>query len=244
MDAYKRALEIMELSPEATPGEIKQAYRDLAKVWHPDRFQENSRVRNKAEKKLKEINQAYKILQNFSTNFHPEFNHTSNTKPNKHYSNNEQQTYSSEKNASSSSSRSNNSKKAESPQNTIIHFKLVDKIFGLSLVVVLSFLLLIFLVEIFENIYKTNEIEESVIHNVNSFDVIKLENGIILEGVIISEGDYIQIECIGGTFTIPALSILNISRSKPGESMILMAKHLYQSNQLIRAEHWAKRARV
>jgi DnaJ domain len=44
----------------ATKTEIKQAYRDLAKIWHPDRFSRNDeRLRRKAEAKLKEINEAY-----------------------------------------------------------------------------------------------------------------------------------------------------------------------------------------
>lgn len=47
----------------ATMTEIKQAYRDLAKVWHPDRFSRNDeRLQRKAETKLKEINAAYAYL--------------------------------------------------------------------------------------------------------------------------------------------------------------------------------------
>jgi len=48
MDAIERALEILGLGPDATPEAIKQAYRDLTKVWHPDRFQNDLRVRLKA----------------------------------------------------------------------------------------------------------------------------------------------------------------------------------------------------
>jgi DnaJ domain len=44
----------------ATKTEIKQAYRDLAKIWHPDRLSnDDERLRRKAEAKLKEINEAY-----------------------------------------------------------------------------------------------------------------------------------------------------------------------------------------
>ncbi len=77
-----------------------------------------------------------------------------------------------------------------------------------------------------------------------NFDVLKLENGSILEGVLLSEDAYIQIECTGGSFTLPASSVAKVIRSQPGESMILMARHLFQRNQLKRAEHWAKQARV
>jgi hypothetical protein len=68
MDSIERALETLELDPDATPIEIKQAYRDLAKVWHPDRFPEDdSRLRKKAEEKLKEINEAYEILKGYNS---------------------------------------------------------------------------------------------------------------------------------------------------------------------------------
>ena len=48
------------LQKGATKTEIKQAYRDLAKIWHPDRLSpDDERLRRKAEAKLKEINEAY-----------------------------------------------------------------------------------------------------------------------------------------------------------------------------------------
>ncbi|HEY9749723.1 MAG TPA: GUN4 domain-containing protein [Allocoleopsis sp.] len=52
----------LELKPGASQAEIKQAYRDLALVWHPDRFADNPRLREKAEEKLKQINAAYNFL--------------------------------------------------------------------------------------------------------------------------------------------------------------------------------------
>ena len=49
----------------ASPAEVKEAYRDLVQVWHPDRFGKNPRVQKKAEAMLKEINAAYeKLLSN------------------------------------------------------------------------------------------------------------------------------------------------------------------------------------
>lgn len=56
------ALRVLGLPATATPGEVREAYRDLAKVWHPDRFGEDERLRSKAEQKLKEINEAYQQL--------------------------------------------------------------------------------------------------------------------------------------------------------------------------------------
>jgi hypothetical protein len=57
------ALDILALRPGATPSEIKEAYRDLVKVWHPDRFGNDGRLRQKAELQLKLINEAYRVLQ-------------------------------------------------------------------------------------------------------------------------------------------------------------------------------------
>lgn len=53
---------ILEISPDASDEQIKQAYRDLAQVWHPDRYQNNARLRAKAEERLKLINAAYQDL--------------------------------------------------------------------------------------------------------------------------------------------------------------------------------------
>jgi len=57
------ALDVLALRPGASAVEIKGAYRDLVKVWHPDRFGSDPRLREKAEDKLKEINEAYMVLQ-------------------------------------------------------------------------------------------------------------------------------------------------------------------------------------
>lgn len=55
----KRCFEILEVDPHASREDVKRAYKDLVNVWHPDRFSENTRLRKRAEEKLKDINQAY-----------------------------------------------------------------------------------------------------------------------------------------------------------------------------------------
>lgn len=57
------AFTILGLPQSATPTQIKEAYRDLAKVWHPDRFGSDPRLRAKAEETFKQVNEAYQILQ-------------------------------------------------------------------------------------------------------------------------------------------------------------------------------------
>jgi len=44
---------------EATQAEIKQRYRDLCVVWHPDRFEHNAKMKDKATKEFQEIQQAF-----------------------------------------------------------------------------------------------------------------------------------------------------------------------------------------
>jgi len=58
----RRLLEMFELGPDAGIEDVKRAYRDMASVWHPDRFLHMPRLQEKAEKKLKEYNQAYEKL--------------------------------------------------------------------------------------------------------------------------------------------------------------------------------------
>jgi hypothetical protein len=63
MKSVEQCREILGVTPNTTPDQIKVAYRDLVRVWHPDRFVHDKRLQQKAEEKLKEINEAYEQLQ-------------------------------------------------------------------------------------------------------------------------------------------------------------------------------------
>lgn len=57
-----RAYRTLGLKPGASRDEVKQAHRDLAQVWHPDRFAENDRLQEKAGRNLQRINEAFVLL--------------------------------------------------------------------------------------------------------------------------------------------------------------------------------------
>ncbi len=58
----RRALRVLGVAPGSTPEEVRRAWRDLAQVWHPDRFADNARLREKAQGNLQRINEAYEAL--------------------------------------------------------------------------------------------------------------------------------------------------------------------------------------
>lgn len=58
MDPYK----VLGVSPSATDAEIKTAYRNLAKKYHPDKYNGHD-LEDLASEKLKEINTAYDLIQ-------------------------------------------------------------------------------------------------------------------------------------------------------------------------------------
>lgn len=66
-DAY-RALNVERT---ASPAQIRQAYLDLVKVWHPDRFEHDPRLREKAVRSLQEVNDAYAMLQGKASRSRP-----------------------------------------------------------------------------------------------------------------------------------------------------------------------------
>ncbi len=52
---------VLGVSPSATDSEIKKAYRELARKFHPDNYQNNP-LADLAEEKMKAINEAYETI--------------------------------------------------------------------------------------------------------------------------------------------------------------------------------------
>ena len=62
IDNLLKYLELFSLSKNFTEKELKEAYRDLAHVWHPDKHNHNERLRKKAEKQIQKINEGFEFL--------------------------------------------------------------------------------------------------------------------------------------------------------------------------------------
>lgn len=58
---------VLELQPGASLTEIKHAYRQLVRTWHPDRFPHDAVLQKQAEAKLKVINEAYEQLRTYQS---------------------------------------------------------------------------------------------------------------------------------------------------------------------------------
>jgi len=58
----KNPYEVLGVSPEATDEEVKKAYRELARKYHPDKYRDSD-LADLASEKMKEINAAYEEIQ-------------------------------------------------------------------------------------------------------------------------------------------------------------------------------------
>lgn len=56
---------ILGIKHTASPEATKKAYRNLAKIWHPDRYLNNPVLKAKAEVEIKKINQAYGVIKTY-----------------------------------------------------------------------------------------------------------------------------------------------------------------------------------
>jgi DnaJ-like protein len=62
MDDLQRAFAILGLPPGASQAQVRRAYRELVRVWHPDRFTDDPRLQLSAQERLKQINEAYRLI--------------------------------------------------------------------------------------------------------------------------------------------------------------------------------------
>jgi len=62
MSEIQKFLDVLELNADANWEQVTQAYRDLIKIWHPDRFTHDEKLRERAEQKSKELNEAVRQL--------------------------------------------------------------------------------------------------------------------------------------------------------------------------------------
>ena len=58
----KNPYEVLGVSPNASDEEVKKAYRDLARKYHPDKYRDSD-LADLANEKMKEINAAYEEIQ-------------------------------------------------------------------------------------------------------------------------------------------------------------------------------------
>ncbi|KAF0177979.1 MAG: heat shock protein DnaJ domain protein [Limisphaerales bacterium] len=62
LDNLQECYRLLDVEPDASLEEVKRSYRELVKVWHPDRFANDPSLQAKAQEKLKQINLAYERL--------------------------------------------------------------------------------------------------------------------------------------------------------------------------------------
>ena len=63
-DPYK----VLGVSKNASDDEIKKAYRELVKKYHPDNYDANNPLRDLANEKMQEVNEAYDKIQELRSN--------------------------------------------------------------------------------------------------------------------------------------------------------------------------------
>ena len=59
---HDEALQVLGLKPGASRDEVQIAYRELAQMLHPDKFADNKRLRERAERQMRSINEARDVL--------------------------------------------------------------------------------------------------------------------------------------------------------------------------------------
>ncbi len=92
----EKAYRVLKIEKNATSEEVKNSYRELAKKYHPDLYQNNP-LAYLAEEKLKEVNEAYEVLEDYlenkekysyeEENYNSQYEDIKTDKYQKHYSN-------------------------------------------------------------------------------------------------------------------------------------------------------------
>ena len=82
--------EVLGLKPGASQEEIKKAYRNLIKQYHPDQYGDNP-LKDLAEEKMREINKAYDMLTkngdaSYSNSYSSSYSNSSSNNSNDSYS--------------------------------------------------------------------------------------------------------------------------------------------------------------
>lgn len=62
LNSLQRHFDTLELPANASFAKVQETYRELVKVWHPDRFGNDEKLKERANAKLQEINAAYDAL--------------------------------------------------------------------------------------------------------------------------------------------------------------------------------------
>jgi|GEM_PF-6098374 len=58
----RRHYEVLGLTPDASSDQVKEAYHELIKQWHPDKVAHNTTLQAIAQEEMKRINSAYEAL--------------------------------------------------------------------------------------------------------------------------------------------------------------------------------------
>lgn len=67
---YQRCCEVLEVTPGAPMSEIEHSFRQLIKVWHPDRFADNPSLQSRATEKTTELTRSFQWLRRHQQAIH------------------------------------------------------------------------------------------------------------------------------------------------------------------------------
>jgi hypothetical protein len=68
--ALEHAYRVLGVLPNSSALEIRRAYRQLAKTWHPDRVAHDSPQQQRATQRMLEINEAFDLIKHAPLRFH------------------------------------------------------------------------------------------------------------------------------------------------------------------------------